>query len=119
MSQVPGHLDRKHTDAFDRLMASFGFSVGDAQKAVSNVEPQSADVMEVTDQELLVLRRVATTDVGVDAEINRRVAAALLDFKQESAKASGRLETLTEALIVFAAALVLLSVALVTHDLGR
>jgi hypothetical protein len=45
--------------------------------------------------------------------------AALVEFKDEAAKASNRLETLTKWLIVFTCAVVLLTVVLVVHDLTR
>ena len=43
----------------------------------------------------------------------------LVDFKEDSATASGRLETLTRWLIAFTCAVVLLTVVLVVHDLTR
>lgn len=44
---------------------------------------------------------------------------ALVEFKNEAATSSGRLEMLTRWLIVFTAAVVLLTVVLVVHDLTR
>jgi hypothetical protein len=48
-----------------------------------------------------------------------RSTTAMIEFKTEAATASSRLETLTRWLIVFTAAVVLLTVVVAVHDLTR
>jgi hypothetical protein len=126
-----------HTAAFGRIMDASGLAqAGNVVKAVD-----LGDLMQVRDDELVLLFRIGidhTTvqynDVArrtVAVEVYRRIiealrssresidrnTAALVEFKQESATASGRLETLTRWLIVFTIAVVLLTVVVAVHDL--
>jgi hypothetical protein len=128
-----------HTAAFGRIMDASGLAqAGNVVKAVD-----LGDLMQVRDDELVLLFRIGIdhrtiqyNDVArrtVAVEVYRRIiealrasresidrnTGALVEFKQESATASGRLETLTRWLIVFTAAVVLLTVVLVVHDLTR
>jgi hypothetical protein len=96
-----------------------------AEPTVNTFAPLVDDLMKVREDELVLLsqvRQVAKVMIwqeAVAAEVARRNIAALVDFKNASATASSRLETLTKWLIVFTAAVVLLTVVLVVHDLTR
>jgi hypothetical protein len=130
LPEFPGH-----TAAFGRIMRLQGAD----QSIVRNVEPQVRDVMKVRGDELVLLSRLAAMPSSVvDAEVARRSIAAadrneqalrlnrdaidkstagLVEFRQEAAIASRRLETLTKWLIAFTIAVVALTVVLVVHDL--
>lgn len=116
--------------AFRRLMKTWGMS-DQGKQNVRLMESQASDVREVTDEELVILDLLHVRDIAVVAEVARRTidalrlnrgavdrsTAALVEFKHESAIASGRLQTLTKWLIVFTITLAVLTVALVVHDL--
>jgi hypothetical protein len=82
-------------------------------------------LMKVRNDELVLLAqgrpaaRMSVYQEAVAAEVARRNVVALDEFKKQSKVASDRLETLTRWLIVFTAAVVLLTVVLVAHDLTR
>src|ERR1700730_2581211 len=109
--------DPDHTAAFRRIMESFGFETTEGVKRLRDAERLIADLMDVSDEELMVLRLVKTSDLAIETEVARRTIAALVAFKQESATASSRLQDLTGWLIVFTAAVVLLTVVLVVRAL--
>jgi len=113
-SEYPGR-----SPAFRRIMRAWGMEPGEGQKRVRELESQVSDVMKVTDEELVILYRLHIQDIAIEAEVARRNIDALVAFKNASATASNRLETLTKWLIVFTSAVVLLTVVLVVHDLTR
>ena len=81
-----------------------------------------ADILKTTGEQIITMAKLAASTVGNLERVYQETSAlrhSLVDFKQESARASGRLETLTKWLIVFTSAVVLLTVALVVHDLTR
>jgi hypothetical protein len=130
-----------HSAAFGEIVEQSGLQ--HPGNVVRAVEPDIANLMKVRDAELVLLHRIgidhhSSPDLDVsrrtiDVEIARRSiealrlnrdaivasTAALVEFKQEAATASSRLETLTRWLIVFTCAVVLLTVVLVVHDLTR
>jgi hypothetical protein len=115
-----------HTRAFAQVIASWGMSRAENLTRVGAAEPQVKAVMQVTDEELVILRRMGVADLAIEAEVARRTVealgvnreatdrstAALVAFKDESATASGRLLTLTRWLIAFTVVLALLSLVL-------
>jgi hypothetical protein len=126
----------------DRLIGKGGDGRTSERLANEGLAPELGDIRAITDEELILVSRVvyATKTVNVpavkhsiDLELGRRhvavteksveaikaSTAALVEFKIASAKASNRLETLTKWLIVFTAAVVLLTVVLLAHDLTR
>jgi hypothetical protein len=103
--------------AFRRIMRTWGVA-GEGKERVHDTESQVRDVMEVTDEELVILARLHIRDIGTEAEVARRSIAALLDFKQNSAKAAKRLQRLTWGLIAFTAALGCLTAGLVVLTFG-
>jgi len=132
LAEYPGR-----SPAFGRIMRNWGMSA-EGNKQVHYMESQVSDIIQVSDEELVILHSLHVRDIGIEAEVARRdgVAAirheaalrenldavnkntaALVDFKTESATSSNRLETLTKGLIVFTAAVVLLTVVLAVHDL--
>ncbi len=127
LSDYPGR-----SPAFRRLMKSWGMS-DQGKQNVQLMESQASDVKKVTDEELVILSSLHVRDIAIEAEVARRTidalrlnreavdrsTTALVEFKQESATASRRLETLTRWLIAFTCAVVLLTVVLVVHDLTR
>lgn len=124
---------RGRSDAFRRLMRAWGVEPIEGQQRVSGLESQVSDVMQVTDEELVILYRLHIQDIAIEAEVARRNIAALIAFKQESATASSRLQALTWWLMGFTGAaaaltcmvvvltfvLAVLTVVLVVHDLTR
>ncbi len=121
-----------HTAAFGRIMQRLVGNGGDSsiveRLANEGLVPELGDLRAITDDELILVSRVvyATKTMNVpavtnsiDLEAGRRSVAALIEFKNASATASHRLETLTRWLIVFTAAVVLLTVVLVIRDLTR
>src|ERR1035437_5008643 len=130
-----------HSEAFKRVIVGTRWPDADSQNIVRSEESLVTDLMTVTDDELVLLSRLTfAATVPVGAEIARRTGeavrrneealrlnreaidkstAALVAFKQESATASNRLHALTRWLIAFTCAVVLLTVALVVHDLSR
>jgi hypothetical protein len=103
-----------------RLRIAANVSV-DAEVARRNVAASKRN------EEALRLNREAVTQntaatieaLGLNREATDQSTAALVAFKQQSAVASDRLETLTKWLIVFTITLAVLTVALVVHDLTR
>ena len=62
---------------------------------------------------------LSVSNEAIAAEVARRTTSAMVAFKEQSHTSSDRLETLTRWLIVFTAAVVLLTIVLVVHDLTR
>lgn len=113
--------DPGHTPEFNHIIATA--HLGDAN--VKSYRDLVDALMRVRDDELVMLGQVrAMSHVSIwpealSAEVARRSTVALVEFRVESATASGRLLTLTRWLIVFTCAVVLLTVVLVVHDLTR
>src|SRR5690242_1283340 len=119
-----------HTAAFERIMDRLIGKGGDSgtPDRMANEPPAPAldDMIAITDDELVLMSRVAHTTRmvnivavkhSIDLELWRRSTSALVEFKMASATAASRLEILTKWLIVFTSAVVLLSVVIVVHDL--
>jgi len=130
LPEYPGH-----TAAFGRLANT----VANPQPIVQAATQQIDDLLKVRNDELVLLGQVGRFShlmVSQDAiageiarrsidalELNREATeqstAALVTFKQQSAIASDRLETLTRWLIVFTITLVVLGLGVLVHDLMR
>lgn len=113
--------DQGHTPEFDRIIKS-GYI---AEANVKSYRALVDDLMKVRDDELVMLGQVrAMSHVSIwpealAAEVARRSTMALIEFKQESATASGRLLTLTRWLIAFTVVVALLTVVLMVQAVKR
>lgn len=81
-----------------------------------------ADILRTTGEQIFSMAKLEASTVTNLELVHRETAAlrgSLVEFKQQSATASDRLEALTRWLIAFTCAVVLLTVVLVVHDLTR
>jgi len=81
-----------------------------------------ADVLKTSGEQIVTMASLAASTVAHLERVYKETSAlrdALVQFKNQAATASGRLETLTRWLIAFTCAVVLLTVVLVVHDLTR
>jgi hypothetical protein len=126
---------RIRTAAFGRIMRE----AHDGQTYARTEAPRVETLARVRDDELVLLSqaggfaKLSVWQEAVAAEVARRTvaalkenreavnrsSAALVEFKDASVKSSRRLETLRRWLIALTITLVVLSLALVVHDLTR